>query len=267
MPRGADIETGGAPRQNSYAAQQERQKQAAAASAANVAAQQQQAQQLALQEQAKKDAEAQKQAAIQAEASKFLQIGKMTPEQEANMAALKGQSEGTESRALAMSKIMQDRAARQQMALAYSRGYNPGAVRGAQYATAEAQAGIAAEAEQARQQEQVQARQLYTQALEYKQKMAMASQDAYNAFLAGKTQEAYQMQKMAQDYELGLKGVQTQQQAIAEQASASSRGFWGSVLGGVLTAGGAIGGAMIGGPAGAVAGGSAGSAIAGSMRR
>jgi hypothetical protein len=174
------------------------------------------------------------------EASKFLQIGKMTPEQEANIAALKGQAEGTESRALAMGKIMQDRAARQQMALAYSRGYNPGAVRGAQYATAEAQAGIAAEAEQARQQEQVQARQMYAQALEYKQKMAMASQDAYNAFLSGKTQEAYQMQKMAQDYELGLKGIQTQQQAIQQQAETADRSFWSNIIGGVLGAGGAV---------------------------
>jgi len=259
--------------------------------------------QLALEEQAR--VKAAEQAKLESEANKYLELAKLSPEQQAYMAQLQKQgqtgvelsadqqalaqqlkerSEGKGLQADAMTARAQERAARQQMAAAWARGYDPGAQRAAQRQISEQTTDIAGQGAQAAAQEKAQAlaqygayqseqqaykqqaMQSYGQMLQYQQQMALSAEEARKAYLMGNKELAQQYDIQRRQIAAGLQAAKMQAETASNEAK---RRQMASIFGGIGTVAGAVVGGIYGGPAGAAAGGTVGgaggSAVGGAM--
>lgn len=180
--------------------------------------------------------------------------GMMTPEYSSYLQQLKERSEGRGLAAEAATQLSQDKAQKQAMAMAYARGYDPGASRAAMRSLSETQTGIAAEGMKAASEEktqalsmygqaqaqqaqfQQQAMQAYNQILQYQQQFAAQREDAKKAYLKGNAQLAQQYEISLRQIDAGIKGAQSQFNAAQAQADAQQRA---AMIGGVATLGGA----------------------------
>jgi hypothetical protein len=193
-------------------------------------------------------------------ANKYLDIGKETPEEAAFREQMKGKAEGKDLQADLYSQRMQDKAMKQQMAMAYARGggHQAGAIRGAQMAGAEQGGEIAAQGMQMAIAEKQQSQQFYNQILQARQNAQMNAQAAHDAYLRGDAEMAQQLKIATMQNQTQLLGIQAQQGMAQLQAKNAQEAARKQVIGGLFGAGGAVIGGIVGakygGPSGAVAG-------------
>lgn len=194
---------------------------------------------------AKKQEEARK-AQSEADADAYLKMAQETPEQAKLREQTAARAEGKDLTSELLGKRMQDKAMKQQMAMAYARGgYQPGAVRGAQIAGAEAQGNIAAETQIAAKQEQAQNQVFYSQILAAKQDTQARMQAAHDAMLRGDQAYADNQKQLAAQNAIQIQGIQAQQQmaqaALDQQRQMADENRWWqlgtAVLGGASTVG------------------------------
>lgn len=213
------------------------------------------------------------------EAEDYTRAAQMTPEMQALMSQQRQMASGELSYADAMGQRLSDKASKEQMALAYARGYDPNAIRNAQKAGVEMQANIAQQTQEAKIKEQQIAQQGYLQALQYQQQISLSAEQAKKAYLMGNKelaqQNQVQMQTLQQQMTLanmdnqtkleqirasittaGMQGATStanQQMAIeaaAEQAKLQARQQQqAAILSGVATIGGTLAAGPIGGAA------------------
>ena len=189
------------------------------------------------------------------EANEYGKVAQATPEMQAAMEQQKKMASGELSYAGAMGQRLSDKATKEQMALAYARGYDPNAIRGAQQSSVEIQAGIAQQVTEAKIKEQQVAQQGYLQALQYQQQISFSAEQAKKAYLMGNKELAQNQQiatsKLQQDMIISQMQNQTQLEQIrasitntntqaAAQKAESEGKYKASILGGLATAGAAI---------------------------
>lgn len=120
-----------------------------------------------------------------------------------------------------MGQRLAEKAAKQQMALAYARGYDPTAVRGAQKAAVETVGEIAAQTQEAKIKEQQLSQQGYLQALQYQQQIRANIEQAKKNYLLGNRELAQQnmieSQKLSQNLQIAMIDNQTKLESIRAQ--------------------------------------------------
>jgi hypothetical protein len=194
---------------------------------------------------AKKQEEAKK-AQSEADADKYLAMAQETPEQAKLREQTAARAEGKDLTSELMGKRMQEKAMKQQMAMAYARGgYQPGAVRGAQMAGAEAQGNIAAETQIAAKQEQAQNQAFYSQILAAKQDTQIRMQAAHDAMLRGDQAYADSLKQQAAQNGIQIQGIQAQMQIsqakLAQEKQLTEENRWWQLGTAALGAAGTVG--------------------------
>jgi hypothetical protein len=111
----------------------------------------------------------------------------------------------------------QEQSERQLKAMAYARGYNPMAARGAEMQTAEARSNIRNVAEMEAEQEKAQALQDYGQMAQYQQQMAFMGEQAKKNYLMGNRELSEQQAASMANYKAALAEIDSKRK-MAEAA-------------------------------------------------
>ena len=147
----------------------------------------------------------------------FVAASKLGKDQLAEMERLKQQSEGKGLMSALLAGKAQEQSERQLKAMAYARGYNPMAARGAEMQTAEARSNIRNVAEMEAEQEKAQALQDYGQMAQYQQQMAFMGEQAKKNYLMGNRELSEQQAASMANYKAALAEIDSKRK-MAEAA-------------------------------------------------
>jgi dTMP kinase len=172
------------------------------------------------QEKARKQAEAEAQKKAQEEAATaqgFVAASKLGKDQLAEMERLKQQSEGKGLMSALLAQRQQAETERQIKGMAYARGYNPMAERGAAFKSSEARSAIRDVAQVQAEQEKAQALQDYSQMAQYQQQMAFTGEQAKKNYLMGNRELSEQQAASMANYKAALAEIDSRRK-MAEAA-------------------------------------------------
>lgn len=161
--------------------------------------------------------EEQRRSKLDQEGQAFVTKAQFSPEQKAQMEQFKRQSEGQDLMSYQIAQKAKSDTERQMKALAYARGFNPMAARGAEMQTAAAQSNIAAQAQVSAAQEKAQALQNYSQMAQYQQQMQFAGEQAKKNYLLGNQELVQQQEASMQNYQAAMQELRARQEIARQQ--------------------------------------------------
>jgi hypothetical protein len=147
----------------------------------------------------------------------FVTASKLGQDQLAEMERLKQQSEGEGLMSMLLAQRQQAETERQIKGMAYARGYNPMAERGAAFKSSEARSAIRDVAQVQAEQEKAQALQDYSQMAQYQQQMAFTGEQAKKNYLMGNRELSEQQAASMANYKAALAEIDSRRK-MAEAA-------------------------------------------------
>jgi hypothetical protein len=147
----------------------------------------------------------------------FVAASKLGQDQLSEMERLKQQSEGEGLMSMLLAQRQQAETERQIKGMAYARGYNPMAERGAAFKSSEARSAIRDVAQVQAEQEKAQALQDYSQMAQYQQQMAFTGEQAKKNYLMGNRELSEQQAASMANYKAALAEIDSRRK-MAEAA-------------------------------------------------